>query len=353
MRLFFVAFFVGISFLVPAHKAQANPLSDMFGAVVDAYLGSSSDSVGATNNTSSGEKNSQTMNLAAAALNSDLNQESGDDESVGEVEGSAVSALRTVTPTATNADKPKINTYGDQISVYVVHNGDTLSEVAKMFNVSANTIRWSNNIPKGGGLKVGQQLVILPVSGVQYTIKKGDTVNKIAKTYSADAGEIRDFNDIDDSSMSVGDVIIIPNGEVTPTPVLTPIKKFIANILSPESPSASSNGYFIRPAKGGETQGLHGHNGVDLSARGGLAVVAAASGKVMVSLDSGYNGGYGHYIVIQHPNGMQTLYGHLSANFVSAGDMVSQGQLIGNIGNTGRSTGPHLHFEVRGGVNPF
>jgi murein DD-endopeptidase MepM/ murein hydrolase activator NlpD len=218
-----------------------------------------------------------------------------------------------------------------------------------MFGVSANTILWANDIPRGGALKIGQQLVILPVSGIQYTVKKGDTVASLAKKYSADAEEIKSFNGIE-GGLTVGDEIVIPNGVEPTVPVVSAVKKFIANITSSY---VQTNGYFIRPAKGSKTQGLHGKNGVDFSFRGGPDVVAAADGEVVVSASSGYNGGYGHYIVIKHSNGTQTLYGHLNENLVAAGATVSQGQLIGKIGNTGRSSGPHLHFEVRGGVNPF
>ena len=297
-------------------------------------------------------KNSQTAMALEAPLNHEPNQSPEEEDTPVVIEGSAVSAGLSVTP-AKSDDKAKPNASGDQISVYIVHEGDTLSQIAKMFDVSPNTILWANDIPRKSSLKVGQKLVILPVSGIQYTIKKGDTIGKIAKNHSADADEIRDFNDIQDSSLRVGDIIIIPNGEEIPTPVATIVKK-ISNFISPEpSNNIQTDGYFVRPAKGGRTQGVHGHNGVDFSARSGVAVIAAAGGEVLISRSSGYNGGYGRYIVINHPNGTQTLYAHLSANFVSAGDSVSQGQLIGNIGNTGRSTGPHLHFEIHGAKNPF
>jgi murein DD-endopeptidase MepM/ murein hydrolase activator NlpD len=298
------------------------------------------------------EKNSQNMPIAEAARNLKVNQEDEEtDPLIADMEGSALSAVRSASLAGGNDNKPILNS-GDQISVYVVREGDTLSQVAKMFGVSSNTVRFANDIPKGGSLRVGQQLVILPVSGIQYVVKKGDTINKIAKKYSGDAQEIKDFNGIDDSSLQIGDTIIIPNGVEVSVPIVTSVKKFIANIMTADS-GIQTDGYFIRPAKGGKTQGIHGHNGIDFSARGGLSVVAAASGKVLISLSSGYNGGYGRYVVIAHSNGTQTLYAHLSANFVSAGDTVEQGQLIGNIGNTGLSTGPHLHFEVRGAKNPF
>lgn len=101
------------------------------------------------------------------------------------------------------------------------------------------------------------------------------------------------------------------------------------------------------------SQGLHGYNGVDFAAPLGTPVYASDGGAVLVSRSSGWNGGYGLYVVIKHSNGTQTLYAHLSKTAVTAGSSVSQGQVVGYVGNTGRSTGNHLHFEVRGAQNPF
>ncbi len=98
---------------------------------------------------------------------------------------------------------------------------------------------------------------------------------------------------------------------------------------------------------------MHGNNGVDIAAPLGTPVVASAGGTVIIARSSGWNGGYGLYVVISHSNGTQTLYAHLSSVNVSVGDSVSKGQVIGKVGNTGKSTGPHLHFEVRGARNPF
>jgi murein DD-endopeptidase MepM/ murein hydrolase activator NlpD len=124
--------------------------------------------------------------------------------------------------------------------------------------------------------------------------------------------------------------------------------------LIPGSGGPAIPGYYIRPLAGGvKTQCLHGYNAVDLGTPTGTSVMAAASGTVIVARPSGYNGGYGEYIVIQHPNGTQTVYGHLSKLYVTDGAHVSQGQTIALSGNTGNSTGPHLHFEVRGAANPF
>jgi LysM repeat protein len=237
-----------------------------------------------------------------------------------------------------------------EISVYVVRKGDTLSEIAEMFGVSTNTIIWANDL-RGTSIKEGQELVILPISGVRHVVKKGDTLQTISKNYKADLEDIYSYNGLSATSKIIpGDIIIIPDG------VINAPQTTIARVST--APSAQSfpsyAGYYLRPIVGGKrSQGIHGNNGVDLAAPVGTPVMAAADGRVLVSRSGGYNGGYGIYVVISHSNGTQTLYAHMSANYVSAGQEVSQGQAIGAIGMTGRTTGPHLHFEVRGARNPF
>ena len=238
----------------------------------------------------------------------------------------------------------------DTISVYEVKKGDTIASVAKAYGVSRNTIIWANDI-KGSTLTVGDTLVILPITGIKYTIKKGDTVLSIAKKYKADIEDITKYNGIaKDAELAVGDVLLLPEGEITQ--VLVPVivkKKIIASRLS-----TAPLGFFVRPLVGGiRTQGIHGHNAVDIAAQRGTPVVAPAAGKVIIARSSGYSGGYGNMIVIVHENNIQSLYAHLKEIYVSAGTTVTQGQVIGAVGNTGRSTGPHLHIEVRGAVNPF
>lgn len=237
-----------------------------------------------------------------------------------------------------------------QISIYVVRDGDSLGTIAKMYGVSVNTIVWANNL-KSGTISPGQKLIILPVSGIQYTIKKGDTVKSIAKKYKSDVGEILAYNGLSENTELVaGEEIIIPDGELAPVP-LTPSARVRGSSGVP-----NYAGYYMRPIsyeEGRRTQGLHGYNGVDIGASAGTPVHAAAAGTVIIGRFSGWNGGYGKYVVIAHANGTQTLYGHLSAIGVNEGALVSQGQLVGLVGNTGRSTGPHLHFEVRGAKNPF
>lgn len=250
----------------------------------------------------------------------------------------------------------------DIISVYTVHKGDSLPKIAKMFNVSVNTIRWANNLTTKDTIKEGNTLVILPVTGVSYTVKKGDTLKSIAKKFGADIDEVGRFNGLEvDSELAYGDTIIVPDGEIqeikpkaTPKRGILPIFARGKTRLIQQFTNDAGFGYYIRPVSGGvRTQGLHGKNGVDIGGSIGQGVYAAAGGTVILARSGGWNGGYGNYIIISHPNGSQTLYGHLSEVSVSAGQSVAQGDLIGALGNSGNSTGPHLHFEVRGAKNPL
>lgn len=293
--------------------------------------------------------NSQNISLLAAAAGPDISRTASTD--VNTVDGSAL--LPDAGPTGGLAD---VNTDEDshgQISLYVVHSGDSLASIAKMFDVSVNTLLWANNLPRGAKLSIGQTLVILPVSGVEHTAKKGDTIESISKKYHADPDEVRSYNGLSiNDTLEAGAVIIVPDGEM-PTTVKISTKPATSNKLRGAN-GPSYDGYYASPLVNfRRTQGLHGYNGVDLAEYLGAPVMASAEGDVIVSREGGYNGGYGNYVVIQHGNDTQTLYGHLQSTAVIVGDHVAQGQTIGYLGNTGRSTGPHLHFEVRGAKNPF
>jgi len=246
----------------------------------------------------------------------------------------------------------------DRISVYVVRSGDTISDIATMFDVSINTIIWANDLSGPKDIRIGERLVILPISGVKRTIVKGDTLKSIAKKYGSEATEIAIFNGLDpEVALGAGSVVIIPGGEVEQEAPKVAVKKKTKSTTpytGSSSSGASTSGYFTNPVPGSHvTQGIHGKNGVDLGKARGASILAAANGTVLIARNSGWNGGYGNYVVISHPNGTQTLYAHLASASVSAGQSVSQGQTIGYMGNTGKSTGVHLHFEVRGASNPF
>ena len=251
-------------------------------------------------------------------------------------------------PSGTPVEYEKVN--DATISIHTVRAGETLSGIAKLYNVTTDTILWANDLPRGAKIQVGQILTILPVPGVKYVVKKGDTLASLAKRFSGDPVEIASYNGIDDGKLTVGAEIIIPDGEIPAT--AAPKKGGTAGLAKG---TATQVGYYLRPIQGGtKTQGIHGYNGVDLAAPAGTPLLASADGDVIVSKQNGWNGGYGSYIVIQHPNGSQTLYSHASRVSVSVGQHVNRGEVIGAVGTTGKSTGPHVHFEIRNGIrNPF
>ena len=259
------------------------------------------------------------------------------------VDGSALT--QEVGVAGTQADM--MDSKSTQISLYVVRQGDSLSVIAKMFDASVNTIVWANNIR--GPIHEGDELVILPISGVSHKVVKSDTIRSIATKYKADIDDILSYNDLKLSdSLKIGSVVLIPDGEIQSTPSVTATSK-LRNAGGP-----LYKDYYLRPIDGSrKTQGLHGYNGVDIGAPTGTPVYASADGVVILARSYGYNGGYGQYIVVSHGNGTQTLYAHLSRVLISSGEVVLKGQTIGLVGSSGKSTGSHIHFEIRGAVNPF
>ncbi|HPS28477.1 MAG TPA: M23 family metallopeptidase [Candidatus Paceibacterota bacterium] len=246
------------------------------------------------------------------------------------------------------------------VMTYTVQNGDTPGKIASEFGISINTLVWANNLKNGNLIKPGQELVILPVSGVQYTVKSGDTLGKIASAYKVDVSKIQDFNGLAGDTLVKGDVLIIPDGKMT---TVASVAKSGTNFSSSEGTEVTNadvtnaKGYFIFPTTGLNWGDLHPYNAVDIANHCGTPVYAAASGIATLAIgNNAWNSGYGNYIKVQHPNGSLTLYAHLSAVSIKEGQSVTQGQVIGAIGNTGNVTGPtgcHLHFEVRGMTNPF
>lgn len=291
--------------------------------------------------------NDSTVELTAPPMNFDLSHKT---ESVLVIEGDAL--LPETGPLTTAPEE--IDFTGKPITEYVVRSGDTPSAIAKMFDLKVDTILANNGLTNKSSLKIGQTLIILPVDGVIYTVKSGDTLSSIARNYKADLKDILSFNDLKATDkLLTNDVIIIPKG-ITPVGATkaTTAKKTSSSSTSYSGPSYG--GYYAKPfIVGRKTQGIHGHNAVDYGMPVGSPLYSAADGVVITSKGSGWNGGYGGLVTIKHPNGTQTWYGHMSSTAVSVGQKVTQGQLIGYSGNTGESTGPHLHFEIRGATNPF
>lgn len=294
---------------------------------------------------SEAHQNSQNMALLRAAVNAnpDPAKGGGDITIIGDK-----ALLAEAGPSGTAADVEEYKHTSDQIALYVVREGDTISQIAKMFGVSVNTIMWANGRERATSIRPGETLVILPISGIRHTVKSGETLAGIVKKYRGDFTEVLEYNGLSKSAtLAVGDVITIPDGEMSSSRVTSS-----GSYGAGGSPTYS--GYYINPLPGGRrSQGIHGYNGVDLAAPLGTPIIASASGTVIISRDYGWNGGYGNYIVIKHSNGTQTLYAHNSTNIVDVGQSVVQGQIVGYVGSTGRSTGNHLHFETRGAKNPF
>jgi len=235
-----------------------------------------------------------------------------------------------------------------EIIEYTVQSSDTLTSIAAQFGISLETLLWANNLSKNSKIKPGQALVILPVSGVIHHVKKGETIASIAKTYKSEVQKIIAFNELStEGDIFIGDILVIPDGVMPSLP-----KKQIA---IDQIPLPSS--YFIIPVSSPYliTQGLHWYNAIDFSHRGGSCgkpVFAAAGGEV-IKTKYGWNAGAGNNVSILHPNGVVTIYYHLQTILVQPGQKVLTGEQIGTIGNTGITTGCHLHFGVVGAKNPF
>lgn len=292
------------------------------------------------------DTNSQNMSLLQAVPNSDPNAAKGGGDII--IVGDEA-LLSETGPSGTVADIEEGFSDG-KIDTYVVKKGDSLSVIANMFGVSVNTIVWANDI-KNSSIKEGQSLIILPISGIKHKVKSGDSLKSVTIKYKGDLEEVLQYNDLSvDSSLAVGQEIIVPNGQIEiQTNTAKNLNSKIRGAIGP-----SYAGYYIRPIEGGrKSQGIHGYNAVDLAAPIGTAIFASAPGKVIVSKNYGWNGGYGQYVVIEHANKTQTVYGHMSKNITYQGQYVEQGQVIGSVGSTGRSTGPHIHFEIRGAKNSF
>jgi murein DD-endopeptidase MepM/ murein hydrolase activator NlpD len=246
----------------------------------------------------------------------------------------------------------------NQISEYTIKEGDTLSSIASKFGVSIESVKWANPNINWQKIKPDVVVSIPPVTGVVYKVKPGDTVYSIAKKFQTDAQGIVDFpmntfSDDETFALVAGQTLIVPDGIMPDEAV--PSAPNIARVLTPDAGSVKASGSFAWPGFGRLTQPFRWyHKGVDIANHDGGAILASDAGTVVVS--GWTNSGYGNHIIIDHGNGFQTLYGHLSVISVVNGQRVNRGAVIGQMGNTGRSTGTHLHFEVRtgsGNVDPM
>lgn len=242
--------------------------------------------------------------------------------------------------TTTNiSQKPR-----DGLIFYTILSQDTLSNIAKKFDVSVETIKWANDL-EDDTIVAGKTLKIPPVSGMVHKVASGDTVYSIAKKYNTDAQKIvnfpfNEFADQDTFSLTIGQTLFVPDG--TPEQEKPAVYQLTPQYFAGQTGS----GNFIWPTTGLITQySTWYHTALDIANAGAPAILASDAG--VINYADCINWGYGCHIIIDHGNGYQTLYGHLSNINVGIGQNVGRGDTIGIMGSTGRSTGTHLHFEIR------
>jgi len=247
-----------------------------------------------------------------------------------------------ITPVTIISEKPRDKTVEREVK-----SGETVSSIAQEWGVSADTILWENGLTSAENIKVGQKLKILPVSGISYEVASGDTIYSVAKQYRASAQAIIDFpfNDIgDDFQLKTGQVLVVPDGAPPEKPKPAPTQ-YLARENIPIADLGM--GRFGWPATGDLAQYFSWyHPGIDISNLGGGPIRASDAGTVVVA---GWpdSHGYGNRVEINHGNGYLTRYAHMSAIYVSVGQKIARGDVIGMMGSTGRSTGIHLHLEIR------
>jgi murein DD-endopeptidase MepM/ murein hydrolase activator NlpD len=235
---------------------------------------------------------------------------------------------------------------GGSVISYAVEKGDTLSKIARNFGVSVQTLIQSNPEAKTKALQIGQELVVLPVSGTLYTVKDGETAGSIADAYEVEVSDLAEWNQgVDLESIRPGGTLVIPGASIH--------EQHEPGVSTDNLSLKDSKEYFMRPAQGFNWGRLHHYSAVDIANACGTPITAAADGLVVDASTDEWSEGYGHYVTIEHPNGTKTKYSHLNKITAAIGDYLKQGTEVGTMGATGEATGCHLHFEVYGAANPF
>ena len=256
-------------------------------------------------------------------------------------------------------------------STYTVEKGDSVFSIANKYKLKPSTILWANYDLLNDNpdmLSVGQTLTIAPTDGIYYKWKKGDTLEKIADQYKVKQDDIVSWPgnklDLTHPEIKADAYVMIPGGWRESRQWLVPTiwrpkagaSRGISAQCTLPAGGANGTGSFVWPTTNHYLSGNDyspTHLGIDIAAADGAPLYAADSGLVVYAGSIG--GGYGLMVMIDHGNGYHTLYAHNSQLLVSCGQSVSKGQQIGYTGNSGNSTGPHLHFEVRyngGFINP-
>lgn len=248
----------------------------------------------------------------------------------------------------------------DPTTLYYVKGGDTLSSIASAFGITSWTLYQSNNFVDQ--IKPGQGIHIPRVDGYIHVVSEGQTLSGIAQKYSVSVADIRRTNDLgeDQTILAPGQFLVVPGVRLSkpaPQPAAatnrgSAASSGISNEYSDATPTGDSGG-IGNPLPGARwCQSFKGrsHTGVDLCKPVGSPIYAAADGVVSFV---GWSSGYGKLIRVRHSGNRETYYAHLSEFYVSAGESVGRGQALGEVGMTGWTTGPHLHFELRVGGSPI
>jgi murein DD-endopeptidase MepM/ murein hydrolase activator NlpD len=233
---------------------------------------------------------------------------------------------------------------------YTIQDGDTLFSIGQRYKISVDAIRYINNLADADNIRIGQVLSIPPITGIIHKVKTGDSIASISKLYEVPSQAIADFNYLTDlATLQVGSELVIPDAKI-PQVAVAPSSGTTLNQVQFES--GFKKGWCKWPTTSRIITQYYSwfHSGLDISTSwfSSMPPIYACSGGRVVR--AGWDPtGYGIVVIVDHGNGFQTLYAHLSKLRVSYGDYVKQGDIVGIMGNTGRSTGPHLHFEVRKG----
>lgn len=223
------------------------------------------------------------------------------------------------------------------IKPYTVRSSDTLDKIAKRFGLRQDTIISANNLSSASSIRAGVQLRIPNMNGVSHKVRRGENLSSVAKTYGIDITQIVDANDLTSGTINAGQSLFIPNARLSSASM----KNFYGEqfIWPARGGISSPFGYRSNPFSGLRTY----HAAIDIVVSLGTKVKATCEGKVA---DTGYNSVFGNYVILKHASGYQSLYAHLSQILVREGSSVAQGTIVGLSGNTGQSTGPHLHFSI-------
>ncbi|MFH1533674.1 MAG: M23 family metallopeptidase [Nitrospirota bacterium] len=243
-------------------------------------------------------------------------------------------------------------------ALHTIEDGESLSVIAQHYGVNVSTIMWENGLANANSIRAGQKLLIPPVDGLSYTVQSGDSLEKLADKYEISVESIIAQNTLEADVLGKGQDLFLP-GAIQAAPVNVATASYAASSTSravsyadaSSSTSAPAVGrIFIYPTKGKITQGYKsGHYAIDIADSSRPPVWAAGGGEVTKASTGTWGGGYGNHIIIDHGDGLQTLYAHLDSVNVYEGQWVGQGDVVGIMGNTGRvygATGIHLHWEV-------